>query len=79
MMVMTMVQLCILINSEKVSVFDVVKKLEKTPGIIEAFPTFGRFDVVAFGNVEKREDIGLLVKKVSALEGVIRTETMAEL
>ena len=68
-----------LINSEKVSVFDVVKKLEKTPGIVEAFPTFGQFDAVAFGNVEKREDIGPLVKKVSALEGVIKTETMVEL
>ena len=74
-----MVQFCMLINAEKISIFDVVKKLERTPGIVEAFPTFGRFDVVAFGNVEKRDEIGPLVKKVSALEGVIKTETMAEL
>jgi DNA-binding Lrp family transcriptional regulator len=76
--VLRMVQICMLINAEKISVFDVVKKLEKTNGIIEAFPTFGRFDVVAFGDVEKRDEIGPLVKKVSALEGVMKTETMVE-
>lgn len=74
-----MVQICMLINAEKVSVFDVVKKLEKMPSVREAFPTFGRFDVVAFCEVEKREEVGTLVKAVSAIEGVLKTETMVEL
>jgi DNA-binding Lrp family transcriptional regulator len=69
----------VLINAEKVSVFDIVKKLGKMPEVLEAFPTFGRFDLVAFCNVEKREGIGGLVKRVGVLEGVLKTETLVEL
>jgi len=74
-----LVQMLVLINAEKVSVFDIVKKLSKMPEVLEAFPTFGRFDLVAFCNVEKREGVGALAKKVGALEGVLRTETLVEL
>ena len=73
-----MIQICMLINAEKISVFEVVKQLERLPEIAEAFPTFGRYDVVAFANVEKRDDAGPLAKKVSALQGVLRTESMVE-
>ncbi len=58
---------------------EVVRKLGKMPNVCEVFPTFGRFDVVAFGNVEKRDEIGGFVKTVAGLEGVIRTETLVEL
>jgi DNA-binding Lrp family transcriptional regulator len=74
-----MVQILVLINAEKVSVLEVVKKLGKMPGVREAFPTFGRFDVVAFCNVEKRDEVGAFVKTVAGLEGVLRTETLVEL
>jgi DNA-binding Lrp family transcriptional regulator len=74
-----MVQILILINAEKVSVLEVVKKLGKMPNVSEAFPTFGRFDVVAFCSVEKRDEVGGFVKAVAGLEGVIRTETLVEL
>jgi DNA-binding Lrp family transcriptional regulator len=74
-----MVQLLVLMNVEKVTVFDIVKKLGKMPEVLEVFPTFGRFDAVAFCNVERREDVGALVKRVAALEGVLKTETLVEL
>jgi hypothetical protein len=74
-----MVQLLILIGVEKVSVFDIVKKLAKMPEAREVFPTFGRFDVVAFMDAGKREDVGPLVKRISALDGVLKTETLVEL
>jgi DNA-binding Lrp family transcriptional regulator len=74
-----MVQLLVLMNAEKVSIFDIVKKLTKMVEVLEAFPTFGRFDIVAFCNVEKREDVGALVKRIAAIEGVSKTETLVEL
>lgn len=74
-----MVQLLVLLNMEKVSVFDMVKRLSKMPEVLEVFPTFGRFDGVAFCQVEKREDVGALVKRIAALEGVMKTETLVEL
>ncbi len=74
-----MVNILVLINAEKVSVLEVVKRLGKMPCVKEAFPTFGRFDVVAFCNVEKRDDVGDFVKAVASLEGVLRTETLVEL
>lgn len=74
-----MVQVLVLINAEKVSVLDVVSKLEKLPEVIDAFPTFGRFDVVAFCNANDREGVRALVKKIAALEGVLKTESLVEL
>lgn len=74
-----MVQVLVLINAEKVSVLEVVKKLAKMPSVLEAFPTFGRFDVVAFCSVERRDEVGSLVKSLAGLPGVLRTETLVEL
>lgn len=74
-----MIQVCILINAEKVSILDVVKKLEKIPGVVETFPTFGRFDIVAFCEVEKREDVTPLIRNINVIEGVYRTESLIEL
>jgi len=74
-----MVQLLILINAEKVSVFDIIKKLGKMPQVLSTFPTFGRFDAVAFCSVEEREEVGALVKSIASLEGVVKTETLVEL
>lgn len=74
-----MVQVLVLINAEKVSVLEVVKKLGKMPSVLEAFPTFGRFDVVAFCSVERRDEVGSLVKSLAGLPGVLRTETLVEL
>lgn len=74
-----MVQLLVLVNAEKVSVFDVIKKLGRMPQVVSAFPTFGRFDAVAFCSVEKRDEVGALVKSIASLEGVVKTETLVEL
>ncbi len=74
-----MVQICVLIKAEKVSVFEVIKQLEKMPGMIDAFATFGRFDVVAFFSVEKLEDVRPLIKNVGGLVGVLKTETLVEI
>jgi DNA-binding Lrp family transcriptional regulator len=74
-----LVQVLVLISAEKVSVFDIVKKLGKLPEVLEAFPTFGRFDLVAFCNIERREDVGTLVKRIGTMEGVLKTETLVEL
>ncbi|MGQ9759544.1 MAG: Lrp/AsnC ligand binding domain-containing protein [Candidatus Methanomethylicaceae archaeon] len=74
-----MVQVLVLINAEKVSVLDIVSKLEKFPEVLEAFPTFGRFDVIAFCNANDREGVRALVKKIGSLEGVLKTESLVEL
>ncbi|MCQ5361973.1 MAG: hypothetical protein HA492_05530 [Candidatus Verstraetearchaeota archaeon] len=74
-----MVQVLVLINAEKVSVLDIVGKLEKMPEVLDVFPTFGRFDVVAFFNAESRESVKDLVRRIAALDGVLKTETLVEL
>jgi DNA-binding Lrp family transcriptional regulator len=74
-----MAQMLVLMRVEKVSVLDIVKKLSKMPHVADAFPTFGRFDVVAFCSVEKRDEVGALVKKMASLEGVLKTETLVEI
>ncbi len=73
-----MVQACILIKAKTKSVFDVVKQLEQMEEVKEAFPVFGRFDVVAFIEVENRDRVVEMARKINSLEGVIRTETLLE-
>ncbi|HDI46724.1 MAG TPA: Lrp/AsnC family transcriptional regulator [Candidatus Methanomethylia archaeon] len=73
-----MVQACILIKAKTKSVFDVVKQLEQMEEVKDAFPVFGRFDVVAFIEVESRDRVVELARKINSLEGVIRTETLLE-
>jgi len=73
-----MVQACILIKAKTKSVFDVVKQLEQMEEVKDAFPVFGRFDVVAFIEVESRDRVVELARKINGLEGVIRTETLLE-
>ena len=73
-----MVQACILIKAKTKSVFDVVKQLEQMEEVEDTFPVFGRFDVVAFIEVESRDRVVELARKINGLEGVIRTETLLE-
>jgi len=74
-----MAQMLVLMHAEKVSVLDIVKNLSKMPYVVDVFPTFGRFDVVAFCSVEKRDDVGALVKRIASLQGVLKTETLVEI
>ena len=76
---MLMAQMLVLMHAEKVSVLDIVKNLSKMPYVVDVFPTFGRFDVVAFCSVEKRDDVGALVKRRASLQGVLKTETLVEI
>lgn len=72
-------QLLLLINADKTSVLDLVNALEKIPHIMEVFPTFGRFDIAAFCEVNSMDEVRELLKEVSTLNGIIKIETLLEI
>lgn len=72
-------QLLLLINAEKTSVLDIVNALEKIPNVVEVFPTFGRFDIVAFCEVDGMDGVKKLLKEVSMLKDIIKIEKLLEL
>ncbi|MEM1573656.1 MAG: Lrp/AsnC ligand binding domain-containing protein [Candidatus Methanomethylicaceae archaeon] len=72
-------QLLLLINADKTSVLDIVNALEKMPNVVEVFPTFGRFDIAAFCEVDSTDAIKQLLKEVSMLKGIIKIEEFLEI
>ncbi|RZN55297.1 MAG: Lrp/AsnC family transcriptional regulator [Candidatus Methanomethylicota archaeon] len=71
--------LVVLINADKTSVLDIVNEIEKIPAVLEVFPTFGRFDIVAFFSVNNLSEVKSLLNKISSLKGVIRMEELLEI
>jgi len=55
----------------------VKEKVEKIPGVVEAYCVFGRYDVIAKVKVKFWEELTNIVgDKIRAIEGVIATETL---
>ncbi|MCD6403527.1 MAG: Lrp/AsnC ligand binding domain-containing protein [Candidatus Aenigmarchaeota archaeon] len=56
---------------------EVVKKLKKIKGIVEAEQIFGEYDVIAIAETESIAELSRIIDKVrSKTKGVIRTSTM---
>ncbi len=54
-----------------------LEKLEKIPGLVEAFTVPGEFDIVAFWQGKNTEEIMRnSIEKLSSLEGLSRNETL---
>ena len=57
---------------------EVYNKLSKIPEIIELFPLFGEYDIIAKIEAEDFEKLGeVIVSKIRSIEGVIDTKTLS--
>lgn len=72
-----MVTSIILINAERNRINEVAEKLQELDGISEVYSVSGAIDLVAIVRVKTNEDLANLVtKKMVAIEGIAKTETM---
>lgn len=69
---------CILIKVVPVRLNRVLEELRKMQGVVKAYPTYGRFDVVCLVEGSKNEDIAEISALINRLEGVRSTETLIE-
>ncbi len=55
---------------------EAAEKINKIPGVREAYPVTGPYDIIAFVAAPNFNDLGeVVVKKIQAVPGVLRTLT----
>ena len=72
-----MVTSIILLNVERNKINEIAEQLQEMDGISEVYSVSGNFDLVAIVRVKTNEELAdLVTKKMLAIEGIIKTETM---
>lgn len=66
----------ILANTEPNLLWEVAENMCKIEGIKMAHAVTGQFDVVAFVEFPKIDDLGRVIEKVQSIKGVCRTQTL---
>ncbi len=67
----------VLINTAPAHGHEVYNKLSKVPEIVELYPLFGEYDIIAKIEAENFEKLGeLVVNKIRSIEGVIDTKIL---
>lgn len=66
----------VLINAEPGMIWKVAEVVLRIEGVKIAHAVTGQFDVVAFVDFLKMEDLGKIIEKIQHLKGVRRTQTL---
>lgn len=66
----------VLINAEPGMIWKVAEVALRIEGVKIAHAVTGQFDVVAFVDFLKMEDLGKIIEKIQHLKGVRRTQTL---
>lgn len=73
-----MVSACILIKVIPIRLVRVLEEVRSVRGVVKAYPTYGRFDIVCFVEGAGNEDIAEISAVINRLNGVRSTETLIE-
>ena len=66
----------VLISAALAHEHEVYTKLSKVPEIVELYPLFGEFDLIAKIKARDFEKLGEIVVKIRSIEGVTDTKTL---
>jgi len=69
-------QAYILINTEPGKLWEVADASQQIKGVKMAHAVTGQFDVVAYAEFIKMEDLGRIIEEIQSLKGVRRTQTV---
>ncbi|MBO3769356.1 MAG: Lrp/AsnC ligand binding domain-containing protein [Thermoproteota archaeon] len=67
---------CVLINVSNGKVAQVLEKVKKIDGVIDAFECFGRFDIVVLIQTSDISELAMLTAEINSIDGVDKTETL---
>ncbi|MEM3061713.1 MAG: Lrp/AsnC ligand binding domain-containing protein [Candidatus Bathyarchaeia archaeon] len=73
-----MVSACILVCCEPGKYLEVAEKLREVKGVVRAFSTSGRWDVIAEVEAPDLKALTEVALKINALTGIRATETLME-
>ena len=72
-----MITSIVLINAERTKINSAANQLASIDGITEVYSVSGRFDLVAIIRLSTNEELAeLMTGKITAVEGIIKTESM---
>jgi DNA-binding Lrp family transcriptional regulator len=69
---------CILIKTTPLQTESVLQKTKALKGVKKAFLAYGRYDLVAFVQVNEYPEIRVLTGEINSAQGVRSTETLVE-
>lgn len=73
-----MVRGLMLVKAGYAAALDVWRESSNTPGVLDTYPVFGRFDVAVFIEGRDLQELESVASKIAALKGVKSTETLVE-
>jgi len=73
-----MVSACILVCCEPGQYKTVTKAIKGIKGVTKAFPTTGRWDVIAEADLGDLKDLSYVALKINGMPGVRASETLVE-
>ena len=73
-----MLNACVLIKVVPTKADAILDALKKVEGLRKAYFTYGRFDIVAFLEVDGYKSLRRITSQINSFEGVRSTETLAE-
>lgn len=73
-----MVMELVLIKAPARIQWEIVERAKKLKGVLDAYPVFGRFDIVVLIRGRNFEEIRGIKARVAAIEGIKNTETLPE-
>ncbi len=69
---------CVLVKVVPTKAWIILKGIRAMKSVRKAYPTFGRFDIIAFLEAEDYKVLKKMTSQINSIEGVRSTETLAE-
>jgi DNA-binding Lrp family transcriptional regulator len=73
-----MLNACILLKIVPSKADDILDQVRAIIGVRKAYPTYGRFDIVVFVEVEDYRELRKVTTKINRIQGIRSTETLPE-
>ena len=75
---MKMVTACILIKTIPTRIENILKALKEFKETVKTYVVFGRWDLVAYLQIDDYHDLKEITSRINSIEGVRSTETLIE-
>jgi len=73
-----MLNACILLKVVPTKAHAIISAVRAIDGVKKAYPTYGRFDIAVFVEVEDYKKLRAITTKINGVEGIRSTETLPE-
>jgi DNA-binding Lrp family transcriptional regulator len=73
-----MLNACILLKIVPTKAHAILLAVRAIEGVKKAYPTYGRFDMTVFVEVEDYKKLRAITTKINGIEGIRSTETLPE-